>query len=46
MELAAEEIAGYGNRLAKIENNLTLFKWMLGLNLALSLPLIVGAFMV
>ncbi len=46
MELATEEIAGYDNRLAKIENDLTLLKWMLGLNLVLSLTLIVGAFMV
>ena len=46
MELAAEEIAGYDNRLAKIENDLTLMKWMPGLNLALSLTLIVGALMV
>lgn len=42
MELAAEEIAGNDNRLAKIENDLTFLKWML----ALSLTLIVGALMV
>ena len=41
---AAEEIAGYDNRLAKIEGDLTLLKWMLGLNLAFSLTLIVKTF--
>ena len=41
---AAEEIAGYDNRLVKIEADLTLLKWMLGLNLAFSLTLIVKTF--
>ena len=41
----AEEIAGSGNRLAKIGADLTLLKLMLSLNLALSLALVVGAFM-
>lgn len=41
---AAEEIAGCGNRLARIENDLTLLKWMMNLNLTLSLILLVGAF--
>ncbi len=36
----AEEIAGYDNRLAKIEADLTPLKWMLGLNPAFSLTLI------
>ena len=40
---AAGEIAGCGSRLARIENDLTLLKWMMGLNLALSLILLVGA---
>ena len=42
---AAEEIAGCANRLAKIEADLTLLKWMMSLNLALSLALLVRAFM-
>ena len=32
---AAEEVAGYENRLAKIESDLTLLKWMVGLVIAL-----------
>ena len=41
---AAEEIAGCGNRLARIGNDLTLLKWMMSPNLALSPVLLVGAF--
>ena len=36
---AAEEIAGCDHRLAKIEADLALVKWMLGLNLGFSLTL-------
>ena len=34
---AAEEAAAYENRLAKIETDLTVLKWMVGTNLALTL---------
>lgn len=34
---AAEEVAGYENRLAKIETDLTLLKWMVTTNIALTL---------
>ena len=33
---AAEVVAGYENRFARIETDLTLVKWMLGFNLALT----------
>ena len=42
---AAEEIAGCANRLARIEAGLTLLKWTMSLNPALSLAPIAGAFM-
>ncbi len=38
---AAEEIAGFENRLATIEADMKLFKWMLGVNLAFSLAILV-----
>lgn len=34
---AAEELAGYDNRLAPIERDLFLLKWMVGTNIALTL---------
>ena len=34
---AAEEAAAYENRVAKIETDLTVLKWMVGTNLALTL---------
>ncbi len=34
---AAEEAAGYENRVARIEGDLTLLKWMVGFNTALVL---------
>ena len=34
---AAEELAGYDNRLASIERDLFLLKWMVGTNIALTL---------
>lgn len=38
---AAEEIAGFENRLATIEADMKLLKWMLGVNLAFSLAILV-----
>jgi hypothetical protein len=37
---AAEEAAGYENRLAKIESDLALLKWMVGVNTALTLGIL------
>lgn len=37
---AAEEIAGYENRLPGIEAELMLVKWMIGFNLALSVAVV------
>lgn len=34
---AAEEVAGYDNRLASIETRLTLLTWMVGTNVGLTL---------
>lgn len=34
---AAEEVAGYENRLAKVESRLDLLTWMVGFNIALTL---------
>jgi hypothetical protein len=44
-EKAAEEVAGYENRLAKLEADLTLLKWMFAANIALSL-IILGKLLV
>ena len=41
---AAEEIAGYESRFAKIETDLAVLKWMVGVNLAASLSLAIKAF--
>ena len=41
---AAEEIAAYDNRLANIESDVRLLKWMMGLVLAGVLSLAVKAF--
>lgn len=38
---AAEEIAGFENRQAAIEADIKLLKWMLGVNLAFSLAILV-----
>ena len=38
---AAEEVTGYENRLAKVEGDLTLLKWMVGTTIALT-PLVLG----
>jgi len=40
---AAEELAGYESRFAKVEN-LAVLKWMVGVNLAASLSLVIKAF--
>jgi hypothetical protein len=37
---AAEVVAGYENRFARIDTDLTLLKWMVGFNLAISLGLL------
>jgi hypothetical protein len=34
---AAEVVAGYENRFARIETDLTLSKWMVGFNLAITI---------
>ena len=41
---AAEEIAGFENRLATMEADIKLIKWMLGVNLAFSLALLLKTF--
>jgi hypothetical protein len=41
---AAEELAGYENRFTKIETDLAVLKWMVGVNLAASLSLVIKAF--
>jgi hypothetical protein len=41
---AAEELAGYESRFAKIETDLAVLKWMVGVNLAASLSLAIKAF--
>jgi hypothetical protein len=41
---AAEEIAGYENRLAKIETDLAVIKWMLGVLIAGVAALLIKAF--
>jgi hypothetical protein len=37
-------VAGYESRFAKIETNLAVLKWMVGVNLAASLSLVIKAF--
>ena len=37
---AAEELVGYENRFAAVESSLSVLKWMVGMNLALSLGLL------
>jgi len=41
---AAEELAAYDVRFAKIETDLAVLKWMVGVNLAASLSLVIKAF--
>jgi len=41
---AAEELAGYVSRFAKIETDLAILKWMVGVNLAAWLSLVIKAF--
>lgn len=41
---AAEELAAYENRFAKIETDLTVLKWMMGVQIAGVASLIVKAF--
>ena len=37
---AAEEIAGYENRFARIESDLTLLKWMVAFNIAMTVVIV------
>ena len=37
---AADEIAGYENRFAKLDSDVALLKWMVGVNVGLSLLLV------
>jgi hypothetical protein len=37
---ATEVVAGYDNRFSRIEGDLTLLKWMVGFNLAVSVGII------
>jgi len=41
---AAEELAGYESRFAKIETDLAALKWMVGVNLAASLSIVIKLF--
>ena len=41
---AAEELAGYESRFSKVETDLAVLKWMVGVNLAASLSLVIKAF--
>jgi len=41
---AAEELAGYESRFAKIETGLAALKWMVGVNLAASLSIVIKLF--
>ena len=41
---AAEELAGYETRLARIETDLTVLKWMIGFMLALQITTMVKLF--
>ena len=41
---AAEELAAYENRFAKIETDLTVLKWMMGVQIAGVASLIIKAF--
>jgi hypothetical protein len=41
---AAEELAAYESRFVKIETDLAVLKWMVGVNLAASLSLVIKAF--
>jgi hypothetical protein len=42
---AAEAVATYDNRLAKIDGDLGLLKWMVGVNVALSVAIIARLFL-
>jgi hypothetical protein len=41
---AAEELAGYKSRFAKIETDLAVLKWMVGVTIAASISLVIKAF--
>lgn len=36
---AAEDVASYDNRVGKVESDLTLLKWMVGTNIALTIAI-------
>jgi hypothetical protein len=42
---ASEEVAEYENRLAHVESDLTLLKWMVGFNLAMSIAILLRLFL-
>jgi hypothetical protein len=42
---AAEELAAYETRFSKIETDLAVIKWMLGVNLAASLSIVIKIFL-
>jgi hypothetical protein len=41
---AAEEVAGFENRLAKLETDLTVLKWMVGFTLATTIAILFRVF--
>ncbi len=41
---AAEEVASYENRIAKIEVDLAVIKWMVGFNMAFTVAVLVRSF--
>ncbi|MEO0875856.1 MAG: integrase [Bacteroidota bacterium] len=41
---AAEEVASYENRIAKIEVDLAVLKWMVGFNIATTVTILVRSF--
>jgi hypothetical protein len=41
---AAEELAGYESRFVKVETDLAVLKWMVGVNLAASLSIVIKLF--
>lgn len=43
-EAAAAEVAGYENRLGKIETDVAVIKWMVGFNLAATLAMMFKMF--
>jgi hypothetical protein len=42
---ASEEVAAYKNRLVHVESDLTLLKWMVGFNLAMTIAILLRLFL-